>query len=592
MRHRSPRRVADATTIDVPVLARQSPSSRRPSSSMLRSRYVFDGSGTGTTSTSTGSSSNGDHLVRAIGAAVFVFSTAFLAVTFVALVGPPPTAGTEDSASSIAATATVQPVHVSSSQALSPTETSTRRSRRFPLFGTEEFAKTCSFLSYNALPSSSVVSQQDDAELYNCTLLARPAPKSNEGLSTWTAEIAAATIYAAQARCNVVLDYGPGVDVAAVFASPSKDGGQGRAEWEIPDGYICSRTDACFHVGLRNERMVQSLARDIERSRTDRIKSAEKELRILERSSRRDTANIDVNRKVSQQKNILERHQRLRDDGSLLPQLATVPHYRFQYNPSRDTDEERKAVANLETLMPGFHLDIGMACALGRTIDFAPSASNFAPTLYTHILPTLRDTSNLVIAVYIRTGNTDIMAKLESEQKEAGAVDDDSNKKDFRTDRELRRLDGNSRSLINCAMAIELEQLSKGSYSKSIWLVITDSPSVGETTRTTYGGEIVKGIKRELITTGAKGIQTRPARSPGTEDWAEAAIDWMLLGESNVIVSASGYSFADTGALRTARPVFSPRDGGCVRRMIMPTGAEPFGDDEFGHLFQGSYDLK
>jgi len=66
-------------------------------------------------------------------------------------------------------------------------------------------------------------------------------------------------------------------------------------------------------------------------------------------------------------------------------------------------------------------------------------------------------------------------------------------------------------------------------------------------------------IPREIVTTRARGVHSRPGRNPSTADVAEALIDWYLLGESDLVVpSAPGFTFGTTAALRTARPYYDP----------------------------------
>ena len=66
-------------------------------------------------------------------------------------------------------------------------------------------------------------------------------------------------------------------------------------------------------------------------------------------------------------------------------------------------------------------------------------------------------------------------------------------------------------------------------------------------------------------------------RKPKTDEFAEALVDWWLLGESDVVVSHSSYSFAHTAALRTARPIYKALGGGQCHRLMLPSFEE---DDE------------
>lgn len=110
-----------------------------------------------------------------------------------------------------------------------------------------------------------------------------------------------------------------------------------------------------------------------------------------------------------------------------------------------------------------------------------------------------------------------------------------------------------------------------------MWVVTSDSPHLAGKIVEQYSGQNVNGedssspIIRAVLTTGARGVQTRPARGPSTEDFIEALADWWLLGESDVIVSHSLFSFAHTAAMRTARPIYRATNDGDCSRLVLPT---------------------
>lgn len=64
-------------------------------------------------------------------------------------------------------------------------------------------------------------------------------------------------------------------------------------------------------------------------------------------------------------------------------------------------------------------------------------------------------------------------------------------------------------------------------------------------------------LLREVVTTRSRGAHTRTQRGPSTAEFAEAFIDWYLLGESDIVVT-NGFSpsFGGTATLRTARPLY------------------------------------
>ena len=69
------------------------------------------------------------------------------------------------------------------------------------------------------------------------------------------------------------------------------------------------------------------------------------------------------------------------------------------------------------------------------------------------------------------------------------------------------------------------------------------------------------GITRRILVTSARGAHTRPeGGTVSTADFAEAFIDWYLIGESDAVVASKTYSFGMTAAFRTARPIFDPSE--------------------------------
>jgi len=132
---------------------------------------------------------------------------------------------------------------------------------------------------------------------------------------------------------------------------------------------------------------------------------------------------------------------------------------------------------------------------------------------------------------------------------------------------------------LECALSVEKKYLSEGSkagvtYSRVVWMLVTDAPdlkqwicglyssqdaSVGIVADKDHHRSATEVTPREILTTTATGVQTRTGRNPSTEDFAQAFIDWYLIGESDVVVSSSHrHSFGITASLRTARPLFDP----------------------------------
>lgn len=344
-----------------------------------------------------------------------------------------------------------------------------------------------------------------------CTFLVRPNPKSGEGMASWISAVAMGYIYSVQAGCQLQISYGPSVEVDRVWSPPaSVPAGQ---KWVVPPGYECSEEERCMDVfGIGTGTISKFLHKTT---------------------------------------------------GSTKP-LASVPHYRMAY--SRQ-DNETDAIERLKGVLLGFEYETGFACALGRLFELPQSAAEYVPDLFTNLLPTLRDPTSLVMTIYVRTGRTDDVARIEKHGKTGGMYHNHTH------------IDA---GLMSCALSTEEQRLhdSNGKFANVVWLVITDSPSISKAIIDQYSGKEEsssdgKTIPRKVITTSSQGIQTRPARDPSTSDFADAALDWFLIGEADVLVTLGATSFGTTAALRTAMPLYmyTANNGECALRHLDNDGS-------------------
>eukprot|EP00521_Asterionellopsis_glacialis_P007199 CAMPEP_0195288408 /NCGR_PEP_ID=MMETSP0707-20130614/5086_1 /TAXON_ID=33640 /ORGANISM="Asterionellopsis glacialis, Strain CCMP134" /LENGTH=447 /DNA_ID=CAMNT_0040348275 /DNA_START=12 /DNA_END=1355 /DNA_ORIENTATION=- len=232
-----------------------------------------------------------------------------------------------------------------------------------------------------------------------------------------------------------------------------------------------------------------------------------------------------------------------------------LPHYRFAYLMEKYF-VRRRDYSKIEGSLDGFRLETGIACSLGVLFQLASTASLFEPKLYTDLLPTVRDEHNLVIAIYIRTSFTDVKAKNSTAQEDR------------------RKYLITARHPIDCALSIEKSHFANSPELKSsVWMVITDSQIVKRDIQERYnGGEVMLQnnhtiIRRQVLSTGSRGAHSRPNVSPSTADFAEALIDWYMIGESDAVVVSMGASFGFTAGLRTARPFYSGFD--CQKQALV-----------------------
>lgn len=344
-----------------------------------------------------------------------------------------------------------------------------------------------------------------------CTYFVRPSEKSNEGVSMWAYLIAKAYIMAKRDGCKVIFDYGKGIDITKVL-TPFK--GDQFHDWRVPPGFECEQ-ESCSIAGK--------------------------------------------------------------------PEFGNgiVPHYRFAYN-VKSSRIKQGQFSELEQALDGFQVETGMACSLGPMFQLAPTASNFEPQLFTRILPTLRDPETLAINLYIRSHFTD------DRLKNASVEENMENYRDM------------TEEYVKCALSLEKEHLSNTSgveFSQVAWMVVSDCKFTPKNMNAfsingrlksflllcaaqvikhyiadLYDGKEANSknravLRRRVLTTESRGIHTKPNIQPTTSDFAEAFIDWYLIGESDMAIVPHSSTFGFTGGLRTARPIYGSH--ACTRKVLV-----------------------
>ena len=383
------------------------------------------------------------------------------------------------------------------SQANTTDDGNSLQDRRFPTYGTAAFSRQCPW------------AVQNPDKKRNCTILARPLPPYQEGISNWVAQIAAGRIVAQQTGCHLLLDYSyaKGVDkrmdvvniheVLKPFANLDSD--RPPINWTVPSDYDCDTDRRCF------------VAQPGYNHRGDTLSKIENAIGV--------------------------------------GNLSDTPMYRFGYAMTKSSFLYADEFRDLQRALPGFEVETGMACSLGSVFELAPSASKFEPELFSRILPTLHSKDAFVMSLYIRTGQTDM--NTHHEEKGGGILAPEN----ATVHRKM------ASKILKCALHLEKLQLSERSYSRVVWMIVTDSQYlkqwITESYDTLYSNISDSTMSREVITTQSRGIHTRSKRGPTTADFAQAMIDWYLIGESDLVVSDdSSVSFGGTATLRTARPLY------------------------------------
>lgn len=334
----------------------------------------------------------------------------------------------------------------------------------------------------------------------NCTIQVEP-PKAlgNEGIGNWIPQIVSGHLIALQIGCDLHFNYGSSVDLAKVLTTPSLFAKQDW-NWRIPAKYKCKSDPRCYLITVF-------------------------------------TVMAD-----------------------LIPffggnEIATTPYYRFTYNTKRSGQNLSPFNATrLEAAIPGYRVETGFACSLGWLFHLSPTLSLYEPNLFDTILPMLNQNDTLVIAVYLRTGETDVVAKQEEEKN--------GNTTTMQNSQEAYRVQ--AQAILNCTLHQEQEYLLENvHFTKVVWLVATDSHDLKQWIVDTFNHTAIQSssrqqnIHRHVVTTRARGVHTKSKRGPKTSDFAEAIMDWYLIGESDLVVlDNGGPSFGGTAALRTNRPVY------------------------------------
>lgn len=232
-------------------------------------------------------------------------------------------------------------------------------------------------------------------------------------------------------------------------------------------------------------------------------------------------------------------------DGEVLPRIPVYRHAAQTGNIKHVL--RQRDFLKLQESLPGFRLNDGFACAFQSLVRLSPHASEYQPNLFTKILPALSDSSTIPLTLYIRTGYTDQIADAEKAGVDVPLPADSE-------------ATTPTKSVTDCALELEARYLEISKRQSGIdtppiyftWLVISDSMTSQEWVVSEFSTET-----RQVLTTQSRGRHTKPGSHPSTVDFAEAFLDWYLLGESQAVITSNRwYTFGFTGSLRTSRPFY------------------------------------
>ena len=360
-------------------------------------------------------------------------------------------------------------------------------------------------------------------------------------------------------RCQLYVDYGPNIAMHDVL-TPAPDNIQSPLleNWRVPDGFECRKENRCI--------------------------------------SERFEANFPPDSKFDKVPAMLTHSDLV---------FGPIPRYRLalQYESGRLWRSDYKQTASV---LPGFALESGMACALGSLFQLSHDVTKYDDDgrLITDILPIVR--KNPVVTLCIRTAtdtereiaDTSVRIALELERKylagelELGGyasgvqakplprqeistfvwliISDDKGfteqivKKyddDVIGERRLQLQTENGLHVVpyqgpaRGKIALMTKQNLRSNPRVVEGHVVEDTQIVQKQVKTDEKNTVADKITRKVITTSAHGLRTK---IDSTRDFAEVMIAWYLIGESDAVITSSMHSFGVTAALRTARPIFDP----------------------------------
>ena len=368
---------------------------------------------------------------------------------------------------------------------------------RFPDGGSAEFEKHCPWTSTPLL--------SDDQNLPKCTIFLRPVPSENEGIALWVSQMAMGYMFAVQARCSFLFDYGEDVKIDEVIRPVSRD-----VDWRVPAGFECKHEENCFRLG-----------------------------RAGQATSYNFTENLPG-----------------RDMNAITP----VPFYRFALWKGTHTPFYESSFRALEASIPKMNIRRGFGCSLGKLFILSQNASKYEPKLFTELLPTFREETTAVVTIYIRSSQTDVGADSSIDEGSLRETAKGYTRRGQMLEQILLMKLGvnhqHKRDIHSVTWFVVTDSVYLKSHIKSSFDG-KDANALVAKPMQKYPGRV---IPRRVIYTQSRGLHSKAKHKGGTDVFAESLIDWYLIGESDIVVTGP-FTFGLTASLRTSRPVYDYNDG-------------------------------
>ena len=455
---------------------------------------------------------------------------------------------------------------------------------RFPRLGSLEFKKQCTWTHMPTIAHK------------NCTVYMTPRPESHEGISYWLSETIMSYMEARMGHCRFYLDYGKGVNIHDVLIpasdfvpnpqdilSPLLD------DWRVPDDFVCREEERCITDRFLDTAVPPS-------SKYDKAPAMFREQGTtigpvpryrfafqyptsrLYRDDYKQTAallpgwNLETGAACSLGNlfHLAPSAANYDNDGRLfseiLPMVRQNPTFAIyirtgraeHYNNTSEAYEENLAKTREESIAASASTALELERKyLSGELDLGYKGMPAKP------LP-VNEIENVVWLVI--TDDQEVRAQFLANYDE----------KLIGRNNQRRKLPAKITGKITKSggqvVRVKFDRDSDGKTT-----LTQQAPPPPPKIKTHVGGTVVDkpekteeekieeaesvGITRRILVTSARGAHTRPeGGTVSTADFAEAFIDWYLIGESDAVVASKVYSFGMTAAFRTARPIFDPNE--------------------------------